>query len=173
MRNWAFLQVSFAAALCLVAGCSKNPAPGASNGTGPGAGMATGSWINNGAGACDKYLTQDVVAAVLTTPTGKSKALSTQACSFTTDDSGGSISITLTEAGPAAFDAFQKYLVNPVPLPGVGDKASQSMIGIVAVKGKDRNCSIDAGGAPGSLKLHGAELGQKLGAICNQLFDLP
>jgi hypothetical protein len=41
------------------------------------------------------------------------------------------------------------------------------------VKGVDRMCTIDAGGAPGSLRLHGAELGQKLGAICNQLFALP
>lgn len=99
--------------------------------------------------------------------------MSIQACSFTTSDDGGSISITLSNAGPAAFDAYQKYLVDPQPLSGVGDRASQSVTGIDAVKGGDRSCSIDAGGAPGSLRLKGAELGQKLGAICNQLFALP
>jgi hypothetical protein len=175
MPRFVMLEISFAVALCVVAGCSNDSASGASGGTSTGASIraGTGAWVNNGADACAKYLTQDVVAAVLTDPTGNSKVLSPQACSYSTADSGGSITITLSAAGPEAFDAYQKYLVDPVPLPGVGDKASQSMIGIVAVKGNDRNCSIDAGGAPGSLKLHGAELGQKLGAICNQLFALP
>jgi hypothetical protein len=104
---------------------------------------------------------------------GKPVRLSAQACSYTTIDSAGTISITLTNGGPPTYDAFQKYLVNPEPLPGVGDKAAQAVIGIVAVKGADRMCTIDAGGAPGSLQLHGAELGQKFGAICNQLFALP
>jgi hypothetical protein len=29
---------------------------------------------------------------------------------------------------------------------------------------------VDAGGAPGSLKLHGQALGAKLGAICNAIY---
>ena len=68
---------------------------------------------------------------------------------YTTADSAGRIAITLADGGPSTYDAFQKYLVNPEPLPGVGDKAAQSVIGIVAVKGADRMCTIDAGGAPG------------------------
>ena len=131
------------------------------------------AWQKNGAQACERYLTHDVVASILATADGASKTLSVQACSFSTSDNSGSISITLSSAGPAAFDAYQKYLVDPQPLSGVGDKASQSVIGIDAVKGTDRSCSIDAGGAPGSLRLKGPELGQKLGALCNQLFALP
>ena len=125
------------------------------------------TWIHNGAGACERYLSLDVVAAILANPTETIKTRSSQACSYTTTDSGGTITITLSNAGPSAFDAYQKYLDNPVPLSGIGDKASQSVIGIIAVKGVDRSCSIDAGGAPGSLRLRGTELGQKLGAICN------
>ena len=118
-------------------------------------------------------LSRDVAAAILNNPAGANKTLSPQACSYSTTDNGGTITITLTNAGPPAFDAYQKYLVNPQPLPDVGDKASQSMIGIVALKGTDRNCSIDAGGAPDALRIRGAELGRKLGEICNQLFALP
>jgi hypothetical protein len=165
MTPFAFFGITLAVVLCASSGCSKS--------SGSGAGGGGSAWMQNGASACGKYLSHDLVAAILSNPTGTSKTLSSQACSFTSADSGGSISITLTNAGPAAFEAYQKYLVDPVPLPGVGDKASQSLIGIDAVKGADRSCSIDAGGAPGSLKLHGAQLGQELGAICNQLFALP
>jgi hypothetical protein len=165
MNRWTPLAVLIVAASCAGAGCSKTPVSPRST--------SAGAWITNGAAACARYLSHDVVSAILTNPSGSAKTLSAQACSYTTNDSAGTITITLTNAGPSAFDDYQKYLVNPEPLHGVGDKASQSMIGIVAVKGADRNCSIDAGGAPGSLRLRGAELGQKLGAICNQLFALP
>jgi hypothetical protein len=158
-------MVTAAVVSCASTGCSKT-APSVQT-------QGAGSWIANGAGACDRYLSRDVVAAILNNPAGANKTLSPQACSYSTTDSGGTIAITLTNAGPLAFDAYQKYLVNPQSLPGVGDKASQSMIGIVAVKGTDRNCSIDAGGAPDALRIHGAELGKKLGEICNQLFALP
>lgn len=153
------------AVVCAAAGCSEK--------AGSGHVEAAGAWITHGATACDRYLTSDVVAAILTNPAGTTKTLSAQSCSYATSNGGGTLTITLSNAGPAAFDDYQKYLTNPVPLPGIGDKASQSVIGIVAVKGADRNCSIDAIGAPGSLRLSGAELGQKLGAICNQLFALP
>jgi hypothetical protein len=165
MNRWT----SFVATVAVVAfagtGCSKT-APSVEQ-------HGVGSWIANGAGACDRYLKPDVITAILNNPVGANKTLSPQACSYSTSDSGGTITITLTDAGPLAFEAYQKYLVNPQPLPGVGDKASQSMIGIVAVKGADRNCSIDAGGAPDALRIRGAELGKKLGEICNQLFVLP
>jgi hypothetical protein len=165
MNRWNSLVVAVVVASGTSAGCSRSTPPIETHGS--------GTWTANGAGACDRYLKPDVVAAILNNPAGANKTLSAQACSYSTSDSGGAITITLTSAGPLAFDAYQKYLVNPQPLPGVGDKASQSMIGIVAVKGNDRNCSIDAGGAPDALRLQGAELGKKLGEICNQLFALP
>ena len=157
MNRWTLFVVSVAIVFCAGTGCSKT-APSVES-------HSAGSWIANGAGACDRYLKPDVIAAILNNPAGANKTLSPQACSYSTLDSGGTITITLTNAGPLAFDAYQKYLVNPQPLPGVGDKASQSMIGIVAVKGADRNCSIDAGGAPDALRIRGAELGKKLGEI--------
>jgi len=165
MNRLTSFVVTMVAASCACAGCSKT-APSAQT-------HGAGGWIANGAGACDRYLKPDRVAAILNNPAGANKTLSPQACSYNTTDSGGTITITLTDAGPAAFDAYQKYLVDPQPLPGVGDKASQSMIGIVAVKGTDRNCSIDAGGAADALRIRGAELGKQLGEICNQLFALP
>ena len=131
------------------------------------------SWTTNGATACDRYLTPVMVAEVLTHTAGRTRKLSSQACTYETADNSGSISITLTNAGPAAFDRYQQYLVNPVPLPGVGDKASRSMIGIVALKGNDRTCTIDAVGPPGSTKLAGEALARQLGGICNDLFALP
>jgi len=165
MSRLTLVGIGAGAALCAAAGCSGSSASSAA---------AAGShWTDNGATACDTYLTHELLNVVLTNPAGQSKKLSVQSCTYQTGDSGGSITITLTNAGLSAFDHYQQYLADPVPLPGVGDKASQSLIGIDAVKGADRGCDIDAGGAPGSLKLHGAELGQKLGAICNQLFALP
>ena len=165
MTRLPLLKIALGTALCATAGCSKS--------SGSAAAGAVNAWIANGATACDTYLTPDVVKAVLTNPAGQSKKLSSQACTYEAPDNGGGITITLSNAGPTVFDQYQQYLVNPVPLPGVGDKASQSIVGIDAVKGLDRMCTIDAGGAPGSLRVHGEELGKNLGAICNQLFALP
>ena len=170
--------IATGAMLCALAACSQNHG---SNNVGPSDSSAAASnqaapsngWIANGATACDKYLTPDVVAAILSHPAGKTKRLSGQACTFESNDSGGNISITLSNAGSAAFDQYQQYLVDPRPLAGVGDKASSSLTGIDAVKGNDRTCTIDAGGAPGSTKLTGDALAQKLGEICNKLLALP
>jgi hypothetical protein len=152
------------AALALLSACSETSAnPPQSKGA---------AWIANGSTACDKYLTPEFVAAVLTHPSGKSKTLSPQACAFNADDDSANISITLMNAGPKDFEAYQQYLSNPEPLAGVGDRASVSVTGIDAVKGNDRSCAIDAGGAPGSLMIRGKELGNKLGQICNLLFAL-
>jgi hypothetical protein len=128
-------------------------------------------WIADGATACAKYLTPDVVAEILTHPAGHTKQLSAQACSYVNPD--GNIDITLSNGGLATFEDYQKYLVEPVPLAGVGDKALRSVSGIVAVKGADRTCKIDAGGTPTFTKLSSAALADKLGAICNKLFALP
>ena len=164
MSHAKLSAILFACSLCAAASCSNSAAQTKTGG---------GAWIANGATACEKYLTPGVVAEILTNPAGQSKTLSAQSCTYETADNSGSISITLTNAGPSAFDAYQQYLADPVPLAGVGDKASRSIIGIDAVKGADRSGSIDAGGPPGSTKLRGEALAQKLGAICNKLFALP
>ena len=172
-------NIALACTLCSFAACSQGASTSGSGGTSANAAAATsgsatgGDWVANGATACEKYLTPDVVAAILTHPAGKNKTLSAQACSYETTDSGGTIAITLASAGPEAFDQYQKYLVDAVSLPGVGDRASRSMTGIDAVKGDNRMCTIDAGGAPGSTNLRGEALAQKLGEICNKLFALP
>jgi hypothetical protein len=173
-RRWLF-GVAAAGTACALAACAQG---GSTSGTSrapstAAANAGAGShWTDYGATACDTYLTPEVVAQILTNPEGRSRKLSAQACTYESADHGGSITITLTSAGPDAFDHYQQYLVNPVPLPGVGDKASRSMIGIDAVKGNDRTCTIDAGGAPGSTRLRGEALAQHLGAICNKLFAL-
>src|SRR5579863_2803084 len=138
MTRSTLLKIALGAALCATAGCSKSSAPA----TG---GSASG-WVANGATACGTYLTPEVVKAVLTNPAGQSKKLSPQSCTFEAADNGGGITITISNAGLSAFDQYQQYLVNPVPLSGVGDRASQSVIGIDAVKAPDRTCTIDAGG---------------------------
>ncbi len=165
---------------CAIAACSRGaptPAGGAgapvSSSSSSTHTAATSGWIANGATACEKYLTRDVVAAILTNPAGQSKQLSAQACTYETSDNTGHISITLAAAGPEAFDRHQEFLADPHPLAGVGDKASRSLIGIDAVKGQDRMCTIDADGPPGATRLTGEPLAQKLGEICNRLFALP
>jgi hypothetical protein len=162
----------------LVAACTKSASKSAADApTTPAAAAqqagasGSGSGFANGGGlACEKYLTPDVIAAILNGAPGERKKLSPQSCSVTTTDDAGNLTITLTNATPQGFDAYQKYLVDPQPLSGVGDRAVQSMIGISSIKGNNMGCDIDAGGAPGSLKLRGKALGDKLGAICNKIF---
>jgi hypothetical protein len=143
---------------------SQAPAPTQASSTG-------GIWIANGASACDTYLTPAVVAEILKDPAGQSKTLSPQSCSYKTRDF-ASISITLMGAGTTGLDAHMKYLTDPVPLAGVGDKAVRTAIGIEAAKGANRMCSIDVM-PPFAAKTSGEALAQKLGAICNRLFALP
>lgn len=137
--------------------------------TGPAlAGTSAVQWASNGATVCEKYLTPDVTGTIFKKK-GSPKTLSPQSCAYGSDVDG--ITITLKLITAESFAAFEKYLVDPKPLAGVGDSAFQSMIGITAIKG-DRGCDIDVDGA-GSLKLHDAALASKLGEICNKLFALP
>jgi hypothetical protein len=172
------LTYSIAAAICVLAACSRGPSTSGSRSasastTGPAHASNGSQWIANGRTACDKYLTPDVVAKILTHPAGQTKVLSSQGCTYEAADNGATISITLNNGGPATFKAMMPYLTNPLPLSGVGDQAVRSVTGIDAEKGADRGCSIDAGGAPGSTKLTGEPLAQQLGDICNKLFALP
>lgn len=154
--------------------CAKDASPQSAASQATGTSGTKPAFSSLGAGACAKYLTPDVVATILSSAAGAPKTLSPQSCSVTSTDAGGSISITLDDGDAKAFDAFLQYQANPQPLSGVGDKAVQSLIGIAAFKSPNKGCDIDAGGAPGSLKITGPELGKALGAICNKLFaDAP
>lgn len=164
-----------AAAICVFAACSRGASASGTSEASAGAasGSNVGPWIANGKTACDKYLTPDAVAKILAHPAGQTNLRTAQGCRFEAADGGGGISITLNNGGPATFTAMRPYWANPVALAGVGDSAVQTMLGIAAVKGKDRGCTIDAGGAPGETKVSGEPLGQELGKICNALFALP
>lgn len=171
-------KYGIAVTICALAACSRSASAGG-NGDSPassaGAAPASngGQWIANGKTACDKYLTPDVTAKILANPAGQTNLRTAQGCRFEAADGGGGISITLTNGGPAAFEAMRQYWANPVALAGVGDSAVRTMTGINAVKGRNRGCSIDAGGAPGETKVTGEALAQELGKICNALFALP
>ncbi|MGH7023919.1 MAG: hypothetical protein ACREEB_10050 [Caulobacteraceae bacterium] len=168
--------VAFPCLLCVLAACSRGAthADASGSATSPlaSASGANGAlWVANGATACDKYLTPDFVRQIFKNPAGHAKQLSPQACSFDTPDF-ASISITLIQGGPSVFDAHQKYLANPTPLSGVGDRAVNSATGVEAVKGSDRMCAIGVL-PPFGNKLSGEPLAHKLGEICNKLFALP
>jgi hypothetical protein len=177
MNTLPIYRIAIVCVLSALIGCSHGEPSSAGSSAPRTAGTSTASsstnWIANGSTACEKYLTPDIVAAILTHPSGSSKKLSTQACAYTTTDFGGNIDITLMQVGTAGLDMDLKNLPDPVPLSGVGDKAVRTLLGIEAAKGNDRMCSINAGGAPGSTKLNGEALAQKLGEICNKLFALP
>ncbi len=167
MRNLTLVPVLLVAAFCVAGGHSNTSAQAGT--------AASGAWIANGLAACEKYLTPDVVALIWGDPAGQSKALDTRsssskACLFQSADH--NIRIQLSTDGPASFDAARQYLVDPAPLPNVGDKASLTGEGIVAVKGANRTCRIDTVANSGSVKLSRQALGQKLGEICNKLFAL-
>ncbi|MGH8212610.1 MAG: hypothetical protein ACREPP_05195 [Rhodanobacteraceae bacterium] len=158
--------------------CTQGASASGGNGAGTSAASATGAaadtqgWIANGATACDKYLTPDFVGQIFKSSAGHSKKLGAQGCQFEAPDF-ASISITLAAGGLAVFDAHQKYLDNPTPLPGVGDKAVRfNKTSIEAVKGANRMCGIDVM-PPFGNKLSGEALAQKLGEVCNKLFALP
>jgi hypothetical protein len=138
------------------------------NSAAPAQGSSGGDWASLGATACAKYFPPDVAGALLSEPPGTPKTLSRQACSLHAD--GGTITLMLMADGPAVFDAFVQHVSDPRPLPGVGDKAVQHRIGIVAFKAPSRLCKIDAVGAPGFLRQSAPQLAQSLGAVCNQLF---
>ena len=160
-------RVTAATVITLVAlaiGCSKSASANATPKDGQ-------LWVANGATACEKYLTPDFVGQIFKDPAGHAKKLSAQGCSFDTPDF-ASITIMLTAGGPSVFDAHQKYLTNPVPLSGVGDKAVRTASGVEAVKGQNRMCTIDVM-PPFGNKLSGDALARKVGELCNKLFALP
>ena len=119
-----------------------------------------GAWVDNGATACEKYLPPDVVAAILRTPGGRPRRLDAHSCNV----------------GPIYIDVFRQEvprIFGAHPIGGIGDGAYWNGAGALsAVKGHDRGCDVSVID-PGAPKIHNAELGQKLGEICNKLFAIP
>ena len=125
------------------------------------------AWTTNGATACEKYLTPDVVAAILRNPAGKPRRLDANSCNV------GPIYITLIVADIDVFRLEIPRILGSHPISGFGDGAYWNGAGALsAVKGHDRGCDISVID-PGAPKIHNAELGQKLGEICNKLFAIP
>lgn len=128
---------------------------------------AGSTWVDNGATACEKYLTPDVVATILRNPGGKPQRLDAHSCHV------GPIYIALTVADIDVFRLEVPRIVGAHPISGFGDDAYWNGAGAFsAVKGHGRGCDISVID-PGAPKIHNAELGQKLGAICNKLFAIP
>jgi hypothetical protein len=125
------------------------------------------AWTANGATACEKYLTPDVVAAILRNPAGKPRRLDANSCNV------GPIYITLIVADIDVFRLEIPRIFGAHPISGFGDGAYWNGAGALsAVKGHDRGCDVSVID-PGAPKIHNAELGQKLGDICNKLFAIP
>lgn len=125
------------------------------------------AWIDNGATACERYLTPDVLAAILRNPATGPQRLNANSCHA------GPIYISLSVADIDVFRAEVPRIYGAHPISGIGDDAFWNEAGALsAVKGHDRGCDISVID-PGAPKIHNAELGQRLGAICNKLFALP
>jgi hypothetical protein len=136
----------------------------------PGAASASpdkgSSWTANGATACERFLTPDVLAAVLTSPAGHAAQLDTDFCHT------GSIYIHLLVANVDVFRQEVPNIAFAHPLMGVGDAAFWNQAGALSsVKRPDRGCDISVVGPPP--KIHDEALAQKLGEVCNKLFALP
>lgn len=159
---------------CATIACSKSAANSAgqtsSGGTPPAATRARVDFANRGAGACDKYLTTDVVKRILGTDVDERKTLSPQSCTVRNTKSGGAMTITLKDVTPKAFHAFMEYLSEPKPLPGVGDSAVTSIAPtLTAIKGS-MGCDFDASEGSSHAALSGSARNQALGELCNKIF---
>lgn len=130
----------------------------------------TSGWIANGATACDRYLTPDVVGRIFPKADGHAKRLSGQSCAYETPEA-SSISITLMAAGRETFDT-DPNTQGASPVSGVGDKAVRTMSGVEAFRNGKGICQIDVM-PPFGNKLSGDALAHAIGDVCNRLFALP
>lgn len=160
-------------AVIVIAACSKS---GTGNGDGKplsssqSASKSAPSFGSRGAGACDKYLTADVVKKILGTDADERKTLSAQSCEVSNKAAGGSLTITLKGIDGQSFHAFRQYLSDPQPLSGVGDSALTSLAPTVtAIKGI-MGCDFDATRGSSPAALDGAARAKALGDLCNRIF---
>ena len=168
---------------CTIGGCAKEAAsatdkstamPSTASPTATGSAANGQDWTTNGATACDKYLTSDVVAAILIAPAGHASRNDDHSCVFRGARGAGEIWITLNVQDIDVFRAELPRIIGTHPLSGVGDDAYWNAAGAIsAVKGHKRGCDMSVIGAPGATKIHDEELGKKLGEICKKLFALP
>ena len=124
-------------------------------------------WTANGATACEKYFTPEFVAAVLGGRPEAAKRTGPNMCTA------GYLYITLDVKDVNEFRRELPRIAGVHPMTGVGDVAYWNGSGaITAVKGPNRECVVGVL-VQQFAKIHDAELGQKLGEICNKLFALP
>ena len=169
-----FRIFTLAGLLCAASACSQGASSSASTGgdhaTQAPTQASSGSlrdWAENGASACDRYLTPDVVGRIFKEAVGSTKRLSSQACSFKGPPGSYShIGITLIDGGISTFET-DPATAGGTPLQGIGDKAVSTLAGIEAVKDHVGICHISVVGE------HTAATAQELGAVCNKLFALP
>lgn len=127
------------------------------------------AWNANGATACEKFLTPQVMSAVLHDPSGAPTKDDATSCHR------GSIYIKLELTNPATLKSEIPRIAFAHPMTGIGDVAFWNDAGATtAAKVPDRGCVVQAilAVATHDAKITGEALGQKLGAICNQLFAL-
>lgn len=163
----AVLYLMLAATLANSPGTCEKSASSQSAAAEPSAGGSGGDWTGLGAGACAKYFTPEVNAALLPGP-GTPKTRNATSC--TVEAAGGSIQLSLSSDNIASFNSGVKFLPDTVALPGVGDRALQYTGGIKAYKAPNRVCTFLLVADDGYFKQSGAQLGQTLGAVCNKLF---
>jgi len=153
-----------------IATCSQSGDKSSESSSSAAGAPATNEFSSGGAGACDKYLTADVVKKILGTDVDERKVLSKQACKVRSTKSGGSLTITLKDISPQSFHAFRAFLSSPQDLAGVGDSAMTSLAPTVtAIKG-GMGCDFDASKGSSPAALGGAERDKALGELCNKIF---
>ncbi len=135
---------------------------------------AADGWVTNGASACEKYLTPDVIGAIFKSSSGQSHRSDSRSCTFEAahpvNSDYSTINIYLREGGADIFD-MDPTTRNGTPLQGIGDKAVRTQEdGVQAVKG-ERICNIYVKPPYGN-KIKGDEMALKLGDVCTKLFAL-
>jgi hypothetical protein len=181
-------SIAIVCAMCALGACEQrnssaaggsnaaNPtAPAAPEATAPTTSTDADAWVNNGASACDKYLTPEVTGAVFKSPAGQSHPSDSRSCAFETahppNSDFSTINIYLSQGQADTFD-MNSMVKNGTPLQGVGDKAVRTLEdGVQAIKG-ERICSI-AVKPPFGNKIKGDAMAQELGKVCTKLFALP
>lgn len=144
----------------------------------PAAAFPGSTWAANGASACQKLLTADVLGAFLVHPAGKSEPLqSGEGCIYGSNL--GSTTLRIDLFDHITSEDWERLIKRNDPkaiaLPGVGDKAMRvdNSYAVDAWKNGGRRCSVRLIPLDEQPKLTGEPLAKKLGGICNQLFALP
>ena len=183
MLGFPLRIIGISCVLCACVACgpsqSTSPDSGSTGGNLPGAAPESStdgdSWVKNGASACDKYLTPDVIGAIFNAAGGQSHAQDAQTCIFEAahqpNHDYSTITISLRDGGSFVFDG-DPTTKNGTAISGVGEKAVRTQEdGVQAVKG-DHICDVYVK-PPNGNKIKGDALAQKLGEVCTKLFALP